>query len=47
MSDENTSRMAEYLKNNPRKMGILFTILLLLTQASPALAGGVSTFNGP
>jgi hypothetical protein len=32
--------MAAYLKQNPRLMGILFTLTLLLTQAGTAAAGG-------
>jgi len=38
MSDSN-STLATYLENNPRKVGVLFTLLLLLTQAGNAAAG--------
>lgn len=31
--------LVEYLEQHPRMMGGLFTICLLLTQASPAIAG--------
>ena len=37
MSD---STMATYLKENPRLMGVLFTLLLLLSQAGTVAAGG-------
>jgi len=37
MSD---STMAAYLKENPRLMGVLFTLLLLLSQAGTVAAGG-------
>jgi len=39
----NRSRMAQYLADNPRMAGVLFTICLLLTQAGNALAGGGTT----
>lgn len=47
MSDENTSRMVEFLKEHPRMMGVLFTVVLALTQAGTVAAGGVSSFSGP
>jgi hypothetical protein len=40
MSD---STMATYLKENPRLMGVLFTMLLLLSQAGTVAAGGAGT----
>lgn len=49
MSETNTDgRMATYLKNNPRKMGVLFTLLLFANEglALAAASGGSST-NGP
>ena len=39
--------IAEYLAENPRKAGVLFTILLLLTQAGNASAGIVTAVGGP
>jgi hypothetical protein len=46
MSDD-SSALVSYLKDNPRKMGALFTIVLLLSQASGALASNVSATSGP
>jgi hypothetical protein len=36
-----------YLANHPRMTGVLFTVLLLLTQAGNAAAGGHMTVAGP
>ncbi|WP_281062927.1 DUF7503 family protein [Halorussus pelagicus] len=36
-----------YLAENPRKMGVLFTMLLLLTQAGNAAAGMAPACYGP
>lgn len=36
-----------YLANHPRMTGVLFTMLLLLTQAGNAAAGGLYTVSGP
>jgi hypothetical protein len=44
MSDKSAT---EFLANNPRMMGILFTMTLLLMQAGNAVAGGGSTVVGP
>ena len=41
------SPIAEYLAENPRKAGVLFTILLLLTQAGNASAGFIVSTGGP
>lgn len=41
------SPIAEYLAENPRKAGVLFTILLLLTQAGNASAAYAKTVAGP
>jgi hypothetical protein len=35
--------MATYLKENPRLMGVLFTLMLLLSQAGAAGASGGMT----
>jgi len=34
------SNIATYLKENPRLMGVLFTLTLLVSQAGTAAAGG-------
>lgn len=39
--------LTTYLKENPRMMGVLFTMLLLLTQAGNASAGMFTTVAGP
>lgn len=36
-----------YLEENPRMMGVLFMMLLLLGQAGNAAAAGVYTYSGP
>jgi hypothetical protein len=41
MSD---STMATYLKENPRLMGVLFTLVLLLSSTGTAAANGGMTF---
>lgn len=46
MSD-NSNELTEYLKNHPRMMGALFTLLLLLSQAGSAVAGNAHTISGP
>lgn len=38
MSDSNSSTMAQYLRDHPRMMGVLFTLAVLLSQAQPVLA---------
>lgn len=43
----NDSPLAEHLAENPKMVGVLFTILLLLTQAGNAAAGGASACPGP
>ncbi|MFB6092739.1 MAG: hypothetical protein ABEK02_06995 [Haloquadratum sp.] len=48
MSDNDTNAVAEYLAEHPRAMGVLFTALLLLSQASAAVAtGNHGAINGP
>jgi len=42
MSDSN-SRLKAYLANNPRKIGVLFTLLLALTQVGGAAAARGTT----
>jgi hypothetical protein len=46
MSDHG-SALVSYLTDNPRMMGVLFTIVLLLSQAGSALAANASTTVGP
>jgi hypothetical protein len=46
MSD-NDSALVSYLSDNPRMMGALFTIVLLLSQAGSALAGNAGVTSGP
>ena len=40
------STLKSYLEDNPRKIGILFGIMFLLTQAQPALGAAYAT-HGP
>jgi hypothetical protein len=40
MSDDDTNAVAQYLADHPRAMGILFTAVLLLSQAGTVVAGG-------
>ena len=44
MSD---SQIAAYLAEHPKMTGVLFTTLLLLTQAQTAMAGASSGCAGP
>ncbi|WP_449404313.1 DUF7503 family protein [Halalkalicoccus subterraneus] len=44
MSDDT---IKTYLANHPRMTGVLFTMLLLLTQAGNAAAGSNLTVAGP
>jgi hypothetical protein len=41
------SAIAAYLAENPKKAGVLFTIMLLLTQAGNASAAGLVSVSGP
>ena len=36
-----------YLEANPKMIGVLFTMLLLLTQAGAVAANGMGTISGP
>ena len=36
-----------YLEANPRMIGVLFTMVLLLTQAGNAAAANMGTLSGP
>lgn len=44
MSDNSVT---EYLKQNPKMMGGLFTLLLLLTQAGNVAAANCGAHSGP
>lgn len=48
MSDDDGSGLTTYLAEHPRMIGVLFTITLLLSQATPVMAGGTNgTTAGP
>ncbi|MFB6161168.1 MAG: hypothetical protein ABEJ61_08335 [Haloferacaceae archaeon] len=47
MSEDNTAAMASYLKDHPRMMGALFTLVLLLSQAGTVAAGNAGSVSGP
>ncbi len=44
MSD---STVAEFLKEHPRMLGVLFTLTVLMSQVGSVAAGGTSGFAGP
>ncbi|WP_435197311.1 DUF7503 family protein [Natronomonas sp. EA1] len=44
---EDTTRTAEYLAQHPKMAGVLFTVLLLLSQAGSVAAGIASSNPGP
>ena len=44
---QNDDALATYLEENPRMIGVLFTITLLLSQAGSVVAGNASTIRGP
>jgi hypothetical protein len=46
MSDA-TSELTAYLKDNPRMMGVLFTAMLLLSQAGSVAAANAVGNAGP
>jgi hypothetical protein len=41
------SKIADYIAQNPRMAGVLFTICLLLTQAGNSAAANACTTTGP
>lgn len=41
-SEDSEKTVATYLKEHPRMAGVLFTLLLLLSQSGSAVASGVS-----
>jgi hypothetical protein len=44
MSD---TKLAAFLKEHPRMMGVLFTLTVLLTQIGPVAAGNGHSVTGP
>jgi len=44
MSETN---LTDYLVANPRMIGVLFTILLLLSQAGNSMAAAAGGYSGP
>ncbi|EMA03150.1 MULTISPECIES: DUF7503 family protein [Haloferax] len=46
MADK-SNQMVSYLRQNPRMMGVLFTLLLLLSQAGSVAAGCAGYIYGP
>ena len=44
MSD---SKTAEFLKEHPRMLGVLFTLTVLMTQIGNVAAGGGEVISGP
>lgn len=44
MSD---NTIADYLAENPKMTGVLFTMMLLLTQTGSAVAGKSGAYPGP
>ena len=48
MSDSTTDgKMAQFLKTHPRLLGVLFGLMVLLSQAGAATAGLCSSCGGP
>lgn len=47
MSENDSTKVAAFLKNHPRAMGVVFTALLLLSSAGSAMAAAGSTTAGP
>jgi len=47
MSENDTNAVAQYLADHPRAMGVMFTALLLLSQAGSVAAGNHGAISGP
>ena len=45
MSDDNTTTVRTTLENHPRMIGVLFTTMLLLSQAGSAMAAAGLTID--
>jgi hypothetical protein len=41
------NQLLTYLESNPRMIGVLFTMMLVLSQAGNAAAAAISTTSGP
>ncbi|WP_312911600.1 DUF7503 family protein [Natronosalvus caseinilyticus] len=41
------TELSDYLKNHPRMIGVLFTAMLLLSQAGTVAAGNSGAYTGP
>jgi len=46
-SSSSEGKVVDYLAKHPRMIGVLFTILLLLTQVGEVAAGSNATTAGP
>ena len=44
---DSESTVSEFLRDHPRFMGALFTLLLLLSQSGSVIAGQTSSVAGP
>ncbi|WP_425493600.1 DUF7503 family protein [Natronosalvus vescus] len=47
MSNTDTPTIVSYLQNHPRMIGVLFTAMLLLSQAGTVMAESSATTTGP
>jgi len=45
MSENNTTTVRSYLENHPRMIGVLFTLMLLLSQTTTVMANGGCTID--
>lgn len=44
---ENESKLASWLADNPKMMGVLWAIMLILAEAGPVVARTATAKNGP
>ena len=44
---EASTKIAEFLTENPRWIGVLFAAFMLLNSAQGAMAGATGAFSGP
>ncbi|SFG09224.1 hypothetical protein SAMN04488063_1397 [Halopelagius inordinatus] len=47
MSEDDNNAVAQYLSEHPRMMGVLFSALVLLSQAGAVAAGNHTGIYGP
>jgi hypothetical protein len=47
MSDDSPDTLATFVAEHPKMAGVLFTTLLLLSQAGSAIAGAGTSYPGP